>query len=177
MTESERASGGEWAALPLDALCERLVVGPHAVVHAAVPRIRARLTAIAERAPAAESDAVRLAFEAAADLLLAHLAKEANILFPALSALAEAERAGQPRPPLAFPTVMHPIRLLEAEHARVVAALDDLQRLIARHPDAGADAWTPVRDELAALRQTLGAHGRLEAEVLFPRALDLDRRV
>jgi regulator of cell morphogenesis and NO signaling len=177
MTEYERAPDGEWAALPLDLLCDRLVAGPHAAVHAAVPRIRGRLATIAERTPGVETDAVRQAFTAAADLLLAHLAKEENILFPALSALADADRGGQPRPPLAFPTVLHPIRLLETEHARLAAALDELQALAARHPDAATDVWRPVIEDLATLVQTLRAHARLEVEVLFPRALELDRRV
>lgn len=177
MTEHERAPGGEWAALPLDLLCDRLIAGPHAAVHAALPRIRARLATIADRAPASETEAVRQAFTLAADLLLAHLAKEENILFPALSALADAEQAGRPRPPLPFPTVLHPIRLLEAEHARLATNLEGLQALIDRHPDADSDAWRPVREDLSSLRQTLLAHARLEADVLFPRALDLDRRV
>lgn len=177
MTEPERASDGEWAALPLDVACDRLLAGPHAAIHAAVPRIRARLATIAERTPGAATDAVRQAFTATADLLLAHLAKEENILFPALGALADAERAGRPRPPLAFPTVLHPIRLLETEHARLATALDDLEALAARHPDAAADAWRPVLEDLTALGQTLRLHARLESEVLFPRALELDRRV
>jgi regulator of cell morphogenesis and NO signaling len=177
MTEDERAPDGDWAALPLDVVCDRIVAGPHGAVHAAVPRIRARLAALAGDEPRAEIEAVRQAFAAAADLVLAHVAKEANILFPALSALAEAERAGQPRPLLAFPTVMHPIRLLEAEHARVETALDGVQSLVDRHPEAASNRWAPVRQDLSALRQTLRAHGRLEADVLFPRALDLDRRV
>ncbi|MGD9903023.1 MAG: hemerythrin domain-containing protein [Vicinamibacterales bacterium] len=177
MTEHERAPDGEWAVLPLDLLCDRLVAGPHAAVHAAVPRIRARLATIAERAPGVATDAVRQAFTAAADLLLAHLAKEENILFPALSALADAARTGGPRPPLAFPTVLHPIRLLETEHARLATALDDLQALAASHPDAASDAWRAVLADVTALGETLRAHAGLEAEVLFPRALDLDRRV
>ncbi|MGE0815372.1 MAG: hemerythrin domain-containing protein [Vicinamibacterales bacterium] len=165
------------ASLPLDALCDRLLGDLHAPIHAAVPTIRARLAVLADRTPQPRTEELRRAFAAAAERLAAHLAKEENIVFPALIALAEAERAGRSRPPLAFPTVLHPIRALEAEHRRLAAAIDELTALSDTHPDRASAPWTAVRADLAALHRLVAAHVQVEDEVLFPRALELDARL
>jgi regulator of cell morphogenesis and NO signaling len=178
MTENQRAIEFDAATLPLDALCDRLVAGPHAWAHAAVPRIRSRLATLATREPMGRAAAVHRAFVDLADRLLAHLAKEENILFPALAALADAERAGQSRPPLAFPTILHPIRVLESEHERLMAGLAAVEALTGGVDDAPVeDAWRAVLDDLAAFRAELVAHITFEAEVLFPRAVELDGRM
>lgn len=177
MREDSDATAAQFEGLAVDVLCDRLVAEHHGEIYGTVPRIRARLAAIAQREPDAATRALRQAFTAAADLLLTHLSKEENILFPALAALAEAERSGGPRPSLAFPTVLHPIRVLEAEHRRLLSAFDELRRLAHEHPEAGTDAWRPVLADLTSLSDALTAHDRLASDVLFPRALDLDRRV
>jgi regulator of cell morphogenesis and NO signaling len=179
MTENPRASETAVESLPLDALCDWLVAETHARAHAAVPRIRARLAALAAREVSGAALGLHEAFAAIAERLLAHLAKEENILFPALTALAEAERMGRSRPPLAFATVLHPIRVLEAEHARLTTGLEALDA-VARElgPVLKNDpAWRVLLEDLAAFRADLVAHVTFEAEVLFPRALELDRRV
>lgn len=179
MTEHQRAPDVAVETLPLDALCDRIVADTHARAHAAVPRIRARLAALAAREPHGTARDLHQAFAALADRLLAHLAKEENILFPALAALAEADRMGRSRPPLAFPTVLHPIRVLEDEHARLSAGLETIESLVRSHGQPAADdaAWRVVLDDLATFRAELVAHVSFATEVLFPRALELDRRV
>jgi regulator of cell morphogenesis and NO signaling len=179
MTENPRASETAVESLPLDALCDRIVADTHARAHAAVPRIRGRLAALAAREPRSAAPALHQAFAALADRLLAHLAKEENILFPALTALAEADRAGRSRPPLAFPTVLHPIRVLESEHVQLTAGLETIETIVrgAGQPAADDEAWRVVLNDLAKFGAELVAHVTFEAEVLFPLALELDRRV
>ncbi len=179
MSEHERESWIAAESVPLDALCERVVAGTHARAHAAVPRILARLAALAAHEPHGAAPAVHRAFAALAEGLLAHLAKEKNILFPALVALAEADRMGRSRPPLAFPTVLHPIQVLEAEQARLTATLDALDALVQDQeaPTADDETWRAVKSDLAAFRCEVVAHAAFQTEVLFPRALELDRRI
>lgn len=177
MTEAGRLPDLELASMDLDALCDRLLRDLHAPIHAALPVIRARLAALGERHPRPATEALRRAFAGTAEALAAHLAKEENIVFPALDALAQAERSGQSRPPLAFPTVLHPIRALESEHGRLAAAADELRRLADAHPDGRSPAWTEVGADLAAFCALIAAHVRIENEVLFPRALELDSRL
>jgi regulator of cell morphogenesis and NO signaling len=163
----------------LDRLCQEILERHHAQAHIAVPRIRGRLAALLEREPGAVDPGLSAAFGDLADLLVGHLAKEENILFPALAAMAEAAETGAARPPLPFPTLLHPIRLMEVEHARLASALDELTRLAKDFvaPAAASDTTRRLMTELATFRDQLVAHLRIENDVLFPQALDLDRRL
>ena len=167
------------SAQPLDELCDDILVRHHAYAHIAVPRIRAGMAAITDRDPAALPPRVPAVFAALANLLLDHLAKEENILFPALALMAEAERSGGGRPPLAFPTVLHPIRVMEAEHARLAEAVEELTRLTGGFavPEGAPAALRRLLEELKRFCSHLTDHLREENDVLFPRALELDRRL
>jgi regulator of cell morphogenesis and NO signaling len=166
---------------PLDDLCDVILQRHHAFAHSAVPMIRGWLATLAERQPAASPHLadVRDAFSDLAEVLLGHLAKEENILFPAIAAMAEAERSGRARPPLPFPTVLHPIRMMESEHARIEAAMGRLKALTNGFvpPEGASEAWCRVLAELAKLDEGLRAHLHAENDELFPRALDLERRL
>jgi regulator of cell morphogenesis and NO signaling len=122
---------------------------------------------------------LRAAFDEVADQIAAHLAKEEHLLFPAIAALSSAERQDGRRPALAFATVLHPIRFMEAEHGRIemaVARLRELARAVPE-PDTLSDHWHRCMADLAKLDAELRQHHRTENEVLFPRALDLERRL
>jgi regulator of cell morphogenesis and NO signaling len=130
--------------------------------HHHVP-LRAALTALNARGGEAGVPGRRL--YQLVDALTAHFAKEENILFPAFAALTSARRQGLPRPSLPFTSVVHPIRVMEADHARIERDLALLRE----------DAQDPLRDALERFARELSAHARFENEVLFPRALELER--
>jgi len=164
---------------PLDAMCHDIVTRYHAPLHHALPRIRDVLTELADGDAPPAVDLMRVAFTALADMIEAHLAKEENLLFPALTALSDAERSGRGRPPLPFATILHPIRMMESEHMRIESALDQL-REFARDvsgADASAPGWREYIDDLLRLDDDLRDQHRFENEVLFPAALDLERRI
>ena len=119
----------------------------------------------------------RTAFDALALQLVAHLDKEEHILFPAVDTLVQAACTGTARPPLPFATLLHPIRVMEADHERVTRAMDDLSGLVrtVSPPPALEAPWTAWRRDVARLSDDLAAHVRLENELLFPRTLDLER--
>jgi regulator of cell morphogenesis and NO signaling len=119
----------------------------------------------------------RTAFDALAVQLVAHLDKEEHILFPAVDTLVQAAQTGTARPPLPFATLLHPIRVMEADHERVSRAMDDLNGLVrAVSPTPAFEApWTAWRRDVERLADDLAAHVRLENELLFPRTLDLER--
>lgn len=168
------------SARPLDELCAFILERHHAYVHGAIPVIRGWLATLAPaEASAPLAAAVRAAFADLADTLASHLAKEENILFPALAAMAQAERDGSSRPLLPFPTVVHPIRLLEGEHARIELAMAKLRELTRGFtpPDGASEALQRGFRALARLDAELKEHLHVEGDELFPRALDLDRRL
>lgn len=162
---------------PLDAMCDDIVERYHAGLQRLLPRIRDELTAIATTAASMTPDLLRETFEDLADQIQSHLAKEETLLFPAIEALSDAEQRGTGRPTLPFATVLYPIRLMESEHVRIedgVAKLRELARTVVE-PDNLSLAWHQCMADLAELDAELREHHRTENEVLFPRALELER--
>lgn len=167
------------SAMNIDVLCEAIVDRYHASLQEQLPRIRDELAAISASAASPAVEMLRVAFAEVADQIASHIAKEEHLLFPAIAALSSAERAGAHRPPLAFATVLHPIRFMEAEHGRIEMALDRLRELAraVSEPDTLSPHWHRCIAQLAKLDAELREHHRSENEVLFPRALDLERRL
>ena len=164
---------------PVDELCELVVARHHSYAYRTIADITRRLEALAacgDAEPALVE--TRAAFVDLARELLDHFAKEEIVVFPALSALAMADREGGRRPALPFPTVLYPIRLMETEHLRIEAAMARVRELTHGFA-AGADAsalWRACLSACADLDHDLQRHFRVENELLFPRALELERR-
>jgi regulator of cell morphogenesis and NO signaling len=164
---------------PLDAMCDDIVERYHAALRRSLPRIRAALEAVTASATNPALRAVSVSFGELADRIEELLSKEENLLFPAIGALSVAEREGSGPPPLPFATVLHPIRLMEAAHFRIEAALDRLResaRSVAE-PECSAPTWHACLAELAQLDLELREHHRIEDERLFPLAIELERRL
>lgn len=160
----------------LEDLCETLLAGPHRQAREDVDRLR-EIAAAMPGGPDGGAERVALAVDALARLLESHAAKEEHILFPAVRALAEADRMGQPRPSLPFPTLLHPIRLLETEHARLGQALEVLDAAVNASGSGAWTGWPILRHAADALADAIASQIRIESLALFPRALDLDRRL
>lgn len=166
-------------ARPLDVLCVDIVERYHAALHRTLPRIRDELAALCTSSASPALGEMRFLFSALADQINAHLAKEEHLLFPALEALAEADRTTGRRPSTTFVTVLHPIRLMETEHMRIEAALQRLRDLSLEvtEPDSLMPGWRRCLVELADLDRDLREHHRAEDEALFPLALEIERRL
>lgn len=163
----------------VELLCGAIVDRYHASLHETLPRIRDEMQSMCGAAASPEAERLRAAFDEVSVQIRSHLAKEEHLLFPAIAALSEAARAGARRPALAFATVLHPIRVMEGEHARIEFAVDQLQQLARAVPDADRRSpdWQCCMADLATLESELREHHRTEDEVLFPRALELERRL
>lgn len=164
---------------PLDAQCVDIVERYHAALHRSLPKIRDELAAVCGAGASDALREVRLAFSDLADLIEGHLAKEEHLLFPALEALAAADRDTGRRPQSTFVTVLHPIRLMETEHMHIERALQQLFDLALEiaEPESLMPGWRRCLAELARLQRDLTEHHRIEDEILFPAALDLERRL
>jgi regulator of cell morphogenesis and NO signaling len=163
----------------IELLCDAIVDRYHASLQEALPRIGDEMQSMSAAAASPVVERLRLAFSEVARQIESHLAKEEHLLFPAIAALSLAEREGARRPPLAFATVLHPIRLMEAEHARIEGAVERLRELAraVSEPDTLSPTWRRCMSELATLEAELREHHRAENEILFPRALELERRL
>ena len=167
------------ATTSLDVLCEDIVERYHAALHRSLPQIRGELAALCATSGSAALRNVRIAFDHLADQIEGHLAKEEHLLFPALEALAAADREGRRRPPMAFVALVHPIRMMETEHLRIEASLERVRDAVLEvaEPESLNPRWRRCLASLAQLDRDLGEHHRAEGDVLFPAALELEHRL
>ena len=163
---------------PLDALCDDIVVHDHGPMRLRLSRIREALTELADAGGGPQFDSTLQAFADLAYRIESHLSKEEHLLFPAIAAIARVARDRQDLQRSPFVTVLHPIRMLEAEHASIELELDRI-RALAPAVAAGPTTtrWQRYLTELADLRSALREHHRAENEMLFPRALDAERQL
>jgi regulator of cell morphogenesis and NO signaling len=164
--------------LPLDELVDHIVDRHHRYAQGAIPAIRESLQCAVERWGSRHAPllAVQAIFNELAIELEPHMAKEEHLLFPAIRDLVRARRQHTAPPPAAFATLLHPIRVMEDDHARAMELLDALRRETRGYePPAAADE--PGRDcyrQLSRFDEDLQTHISLEDDTLFPRALELE---
>src|SRR5262249_61836680 len=72
---------------------------------------------------------IKKVFERVADEMVAHMAKEEQVLFPFIAALEDAAVRRLAPPAAPFGTVANPIRMMEAEHEFVGDAMAEIRHL------------------------------------------------
>ncbi len=186
---------GELAALPeisnddapmfntwdLDLLVDYIVDNHHRFVRRLTPTLRAYTEKVARVHGPKHPETVRIAelFNGIAADLTMHMQKEENILFPYIKALAEASRTGSPRPVSFFGSIENPIRMMEAEHADAGNEMEQI-RMLSNEFTPPAEACTTFRvsyQELYAFERDLHLHVHLENNILFPKAVELERKL
>ena len=159
-----------------DRIIDHVLATHHAYVRLALPAIAGYLTKLVDVHGSRHPELARIAmtFARLGQDLLQHMMKEERILFPYIRELALHPRRQAPSP---FGTVENPIRMMEREHREA----GDEMRLI-RELTGGylppADACATYRvcfDELATFERDLHRHVHLENNVLFPKAVELER--
>jgi regulator of cell morphogenesis and NO signaling len=165
----------------LAALTRHIVEHHHGYIRAITPTIQGWLQKLSERHRTRhpELDDVRQAFEQLGDDLSTHMAKEEAILFPYIDDLAAASRAGGSLPRGPFATILHPVRMMEAEHEMAEEFLERLRALTNGYtpPDDGCTTFRLCYTELQRFETDLHRHVHLENNLLFPRALELEGRL
>jgi regulator of cell morphogenesis and NO signaling len=107
-----------------------------------------------------------------------HMMKEENILFPYIVELEWAAQGRGPRPACVFGTVENPVRMMMMEHDSAGANLRSLRELSSDFtpPAEGCTSYRVLYEALAAFEKDLHQHIHLENNILFPRAVEMERR-
>ncbi|MGB8011990.1 MAG: iron-sulfur cluster repair di-iron protein [Terriglobales bacterium] len=120
---------------------------------------------------------IRETFHGLAQELTNHLMKEEMVLFPYVVRMEEAAIEKQPVVPAPFGTVQHPVSMMEHEHDSAGHALRAM-RDASQGYSAPADAcvsYQTLYHALAEFEADLHQHIHLENNILFPRAIALEK--
>lgn len=118
-------------------------------------------------------------FLAIADELNRHMCKEEDVLFPYIKHLATAKTDKMKVESSPFGTVQNPINMMEHEHELVGNLFHDIDKLSNNYAPP-ADACTTFRLSYAKLKEfedDLHQHIHLENNILFPKAIELEKEL
>jgi regulator of cell morphogenesis and NO signaling len=173
------ANDRNWNEAPAGELIAHIVHKHHGFVRREIPRIEALLGKVKNRHGAAHPEVadIETLFLAAAQELQAHLMREEHVLFPFIEKLEFAATHNTAPPQGCFPSVEFPITRMLADH-------DDAGELFARIRDL-TNRYTPPQGACMSFQalyrgiqnfeQDLHDHIHLENNILFPRAIALER--
>jgi len=171
----------DWQTAPLDELVRHIVETHHAYLKLDLPVLQARMEKVVRVHSARDPQNLpRLAavFSDLRNELEAHLRKEEMILFPFIERYGHAALQNRPMPPVPFGSIANPIAMMEREHAGAGDALGEIRRLT-NNFDPPSYACSTVRalyEGLKMLEADLHVHIHLENNILFPRAIALEKR-
>jgi regulator of cell morphogenesis and NO signaling len=118
-------------------------------------------------------------FKVVGNDLTLHMVKEEKILFPFIKQLAHIYKSGGALPEADFGKVSVPIQLMESEHEQVGGDLETIRELTSNYqlpPDA-CTSYTILFKKLAEYENDLHRHVHLENNILFPKAIQLEKEL
>ncbi len=109
--------------------------------------------------------------------LTTHLMKEEMVLFPYIERMEEAVIQSDPVLPSPFGSVQNPVAMMEHEHDSAGAALQSIRKASNDFapPADGCVSYQTLYKALAAFEADLHQHIHLENNILFPRAIAMEK--
>lgn len=169
-----------WRQAEMRELIRHIVEEHHGYIRRESPRLVLLLQKVvnAHKAAHPEVKKIQELFAAMSNEMVLHMMKEENMLFPLLSKMEAAAKRGAAPPKTIFGSVEAPISRMLAEHGdqgeiarRIRALTDDFQL-----PADACPTYRALYDGLVEFERDLHQHVHLENNILFPRALELERR-
>jgi len=167
----------DWTKASLVELTQHVVAKHHAFIRSEFPRLQALIAKVVgvhgQRHP--ELKEVQTIFSGVAQELTAHLMKEELVLFPAIVRM---EQQGSTTAAAScFGTIQNPIRMMVMEHDSAGDAFTKLHEVTADFvvPADGCISYRTLYQALVEFEADLHQHIHLENNILFPRAVELER--
>lgn len=168
-----------WMTSSLAELSAYIVEKHHAYAKRELPRLAtlgAKVQARhGQRHP--ELDKVRELVDAMDSETCTHMLKEEQVLFPRLKIVEEAAHAGVAPPPAFFGALINPIRHMLSDHDDTGVLLKSLRNVTRDYtlPEGACMSYQALYHGLEAIEKDLHQHIHLENNILFPRALELEK--
>ncbi len=174
-SEAER----DWARETISALVSHVLETHHSYLKEELPRLEKLMNKVYETHGKTYRELLKVheVFFALKDELELHLRKEEVMLFPYLLAIERARFNGLPFPACPFGTVANPVRVMLREHESAEDCLRAIRSSTSDFtpPESACLGFTLLLHGLRQLEADLHRHIRLENEVLFVKALELEK--
>ncbi len=172
--DDRRPEEKNWNQWPLTQLADHIVETHHQFLSTELPRISGLVKKVFEAHGSKRPELAEVVstFELMRRELESHMAKEEQILFPAIRAI-ESQNGSVSFP---FGSVANPIGMMEHEHDDAGNALRKLRQLTEDYtpPRDACPTYRVMLESLRNLEQDLHLHIHKENNILFPRAKTLE---
>ena len=179
-TEKARPAEDLSRATPTE-LIRHIIERHHAYIRGEVPHLQSMAERVATKHGPAHPEValLRRNLTQLADEILFHLDKEERILFPYIQGLQQGRENHAAPPSGCFGTVENPIRAMIHEHEGAATLLAEMRAVthgFVPWPDA-CPTTVGLYHGLDAFERDLHRHVHLENNLLFPKALELEKEV
>jgi regulator of cell morphogenesis and NO signaling len=108
-----------------------------------------------------------------------HMMKEEKILFPFIKKLFSTTQNHQPLQAAPFGTVQNPVAMMESEHEDVGGKMAEIRLLTSNYalPEGACGSYSVLYRLLLEFEEDLHIHVHLENNILFPRAIALEKEI
>jgi regulator of cell morphogenesis and NO signaling len=176
---SASAPARNWQAEPLSELLAHIQSTHHAYTRQEIARLGPLFDKVCSVHGGNHPELLRLrqVFSGLAEELTTHLMKEEMVLFPYILRMEEAVVAKEPLLPPPFGSVRNPVAMMMNEHDGAGAALRSMRQIGNGYaaPSDACVSFQTLYQALAAFEADLHQHIHLENNLLFPRAVEMER--
>ncbi len=111
--------------------------------------------------------------------LMAHMIKEEKVLFPYIKELVSVTNQTEPSHAASFGTVQNPINMMEMEHEMVGKNMEKIRTLSNNYqlPEDACASYSLLYRMLDEFEEDLHLHIHLENNILFPKALEVEKKL
>lgn len=168
----------DFAVMETPVLIDYIIEKHHTFIREKGPVLVARLNKLANVHGVNHPELIRIrdVFNKHYGALVQHLMKEEMMLFPYIKTMEENKRSGKGQPSAVFPSVKHPIGMMEYEHVEAGEELREIRELTHHFsvPDDGCNTYRIGFHELREWEMDIHQHIHLENNILHKRAQVLE---
>jgi regulator of cell morphogenesis and NO signaling len=179
--EDSPADAANWGGASAQELIRHIVGQHHSYVRSETPRLTTMFEKVVSRHGQAHPEvaSIRNLFEALTQELSVHMLKEENVLFPYFEQIESSVARGTTPPPAVFGSVQMPISRMLADHDDAGELLTRIRALSSgyRAPESACPTYRALYHGLEEFERDFHRHVHLENNILFPRALHMERQV
>ncbi|MBN8570738.1 MAG: iron-sulfur cluster repair di-iron protein [Ignavibacteria bacterium] len=122
---------------------------------------------------------IKTSFDAVKEELIAHMQKEEKMLFPYIINMKTAIQHSMKMNCASFGSVNNPIKVMENEHEEAGKRMAEISLLSNRYtpPENACNTFKVLYSELKEFEQDLHQHVHLENNILFPKAVEMEKEL